>query len=532
MTTLNWGSISSMLVLFGTAILVVTVASLIKSSKKDLLVQVMTALGGLGGLAAVIIYWHRVSSDGAKLSFADTVRIDHLALFIIGVISSIVFLSALTLKSFFAREKLFRAVTTEIYVLILLSATGGAIMASANDLIVLFMGLEVLSLAAYILAASNIRKAQSQESGMKYFVIGAFASGFFLYGIALIYGATGSTKLAQISQKLVSGAFVDDGFLLGGIALFLVGLLFKVSAVPFHVWTPDVYEGAPSPFVAFMSSAVKVAGFVALIRVLGGALIESAADWQPIIYAVSIASMAVGTLAALVQTNVKRILAYSSIAHAGYILIGIQAATKDGFAASLWYLAIYAMLAFASFSIVAAREGAISGNSINDPNHIDNYRGLASKQPFLAVIFAILLLAQAGVPPTSGFYAKFSVISAVVDARSYPLAIVAMIIAVAAAFIYIRLLIVMFFTPADSSLLGGATMSKTAFSKTTSKTMSPITQLDASENSDATFDKWKKLGANKLNLAVLTLAAAFTIAMGVYPAPLLELAQSAAQSLV
>ena len=490
MPNVHWGALSPILIIFGSAILAITLSSLINTKLKDLIGQSFAVVGGLGGLVASWILWVKVSDEGPILTLSDTVRIDHLGLFIMGVISSAVILSSLVVRDYFNREKL--SGLNEVFVLVLLSATGGMIMATSNDLIILFMGLEVLSLAAYILAASHIKgdkskRAKSQESGMKYFVIGAFASGFFLYGVALIYGATGSTKLAQISESLSSGGNADDGLLLGGMALFLVGLLFKVSAVPFHAWTPDVYEGAPSPFVAFMASVVKVAAFAALIRVLGGAFIENASDWQPLIYAVAIASMLVGTLAAIIQTNVKRILAYSSIAHAGYILVGIQAGTSDGFSSALWYLAVYAMLALGSFTIISALE----------ESDIDNFKGLASKQPLLAVTFAVLLLAQAGIPPTSGFYAKFSVISAVVDTRSYVLAIVAMVIAVAGAFIYIRLLIAMFFVPLENP--------------------------DRAEVSLKVSIQVK---------AVVIIAALFTVAMGVYPGPLLDLAQAGVQSLV
>lgn len=506
MVSVHWGALSPILALTGAAFLAITLASLMRGALKKYIGQVFAVLGGVGGLVASWILWYKVSDEGPIVTIADTVRIDHLGLFITGIISVAVVLSSFVVQNFLKREKLSGG--NEVFVLLLLSGLGGVLMATSNDLIILFMGLEVLSLSAYILAASHIRKTQSQEAGMKYFVIGAFASAFFLYGIALIYGATGSTKLAQIAEALdpATGS-ADNDLLLGGLALFLVGLLFKVSAVPFHAWTPDVYEGAPSPFVAFMASAVKVAGFSALIKVLGGAFIERVDDWQPIIYAVSIASMAVGTLAALVQTNVKRILAYSSISHAGYILLGIQAGTLDGFASSLWYLAAYAMLALGSFTIITASEG-----SDHDSNHIDNYRGLATRQPLLAVFFAVLLLAQAGIPPTSGFYAKFSVISAVLDNRTYPLAIVAMIIAIAAAFIYLKLLVVMFFVS-----------SKEEGTAKSSKEEPPSKEPPPKEQSS-------KIALPIIGVVGVTVV--FTIAMGVYPVWLLDLAQAGVQSLV
>ena len=529
--SIHWGALSPILVLFGAALLAITLSSFIGGAKKNLIGQIFGAVGGLGSLAACWILWVKVDSEGPILTLADTVRVDHMGLFITGIIGASVFLCSVCLSDFFKKEKLLGL--NEVFVLLILSGAGGAIMATSNDLIILFMGLEVLSLSAYILAASHIRQTKSQESGMKYFVIGAFASGFFLYGIALIYGATGSLKLAEISDAITAGG-ADRGFLLGGIALFLVGLLFKIAAVPFHSWAPDVYEGSPSPVVAFMVSAVKVAGFSALIRVLGGALIESAADWQPIIYAVAIASMAAGTLAAIVQTNVKRILAYSSIAHAGYILVGIQSGTESGFASSLWYLAAYAILALGSFVIVSVTVGASSHNGTNgnsginasddsnaktnnsdDPHHVDNFTGLATRQPFVAVIFSVLLFAQAGIPPTSGFYAKFLVISAAVETRSYPLAITAMAIAVAGAFIYIRLMVVMFFTKSTDS-----NAETTADQKSTPKTDEKVMAKTARKTVPITIK------------GVLLITAIFTIAAGVYPGPLQNMTISAAQMLV
>ena len=490
--SVHWGSLSPILVLFGAGLLSITFGSLFRSFKPNLVGPAFTFVGGLGSLLACCILWVRIDNEGAIDTIANTVRVDQMALFIIGVISVAVLFSAFPIKHYLEREKLFTGV--EAYSLVMFSAVGGAVMAVSNDLIILFMGLEALSIAAYVLAAMHIRRPESQESGMKYFVMGAFSSAFFLYGIALIYGATGSTKLGQIAEKLGSDIPVDNGLFLAGLALFLVGLLFKVSAVPFHTWTPDVYEGAPSPFVAFMASAVKAAGFVALIRVLGGAFISRVDDWQPIIYAVAIATMAVGALAALVQTNVKRMLAYSSISHAGYILVGIQAGTADGFAASLWYIAAYSMLAIGSFIVVSAAGSGSSGN-----HDIDNYRGFSSRKPFLALVLAVFLIAQAGVPPTSGFYAKFSVISAVVDERTYPLAVVAMVVAVAAAFIYIRLLVVMFFQPAQEPVPADSAQ----------KSLPPLTIS-----------------------GLLVIAVLFTIAMGIYPGPLLDMAQAAAQFLV
>ncbi len=516
--SIHWGALSPILVLLGAGLGSITMGSLFHKFKAHLVGPVATFIGGLGGLLASCILWVRVDNEGGINTIADSVRVDQAGLFITAVISVAVLFSAFPIKNYLEREKLHTGV--EAYSLVLFSAVGGAVMAVSNDLIVLFMGLEALSIAAYVLAAMHIRRAKSQESGMKYFVMGAFSSAFFLYGIALIYGATGSTKLGQIAERLGSDAPLDDGLFLAGLGLFLVGLLFKVSAVPFHTWTPDVYEGAPSPFVAFMSSAVKAAGFVALIRVLGGAFITRADDWQPVIYVVAIATIAVGALAALVQTNVKRMLAYSSISHAGYILVGIQAGTQDGFAASLWYIAAYSILALGSFIVVSVCGGIFSGqkSSEMDTHNIENYKGLSARRPFLAVVFAVFLIAQAGVPPTSGFYAKFSVISAVIDERTYPLAVVAMVLAVVAAFIYIRLLVMMFFFPPPDSESGSSSASPSSSSQ--------------SQGTKTGYDTKVSKSQKAQNRLLLTVAALFTIAMGVYPGPLQDLALAAARAFV
>ena len=323
--------------------------------------------------------------------------------------------------------------------LLLLSAAGGIIMAMANDLIVLFVGLEVLSISAYVLAAMHRRRAASQEAGMKYFVLGAFSSAFLLYGIAFVYGATGSTNLATIKSYLATNVLLESGTLLVGFALLLVGLGFKVAAVPFHAWTPDVYEGSPSPVVAFMASAVKAAGFAALLRVFVVTFDAYVTDWQPIVYALAVLSLLVGAVLGVVQTNVKRMMAYSSINHAGFMLVGVQVATDDGISATLFYLAAYTLMVIGAFAVITIIGGDGDGN-----HDLEAYRGLAARRPVLSLVFVLFLLAQAGVPLTAGFFAKFQVIAAAVEGRSFWLAIVAMVSAVISAFIYLRIAVTMY----------------------------------------------------------------------------------------
>ena len=325
----------------------------------------------------------------------------------------------------------------------MLSASGGIFMAKANDLIVVFLGLEILSIALYVLAGYHRRRSQSQEAAIKYFVLGSFSSAFFLYGIALTYGATGSTNITEIGRFL-QGTTLTTGVLLGGVALLLVGLGFKVAAVPFHMWTPDVYQGSPTPVAGFMAAAAKTAGFAALLRIFYVGFGTLRLDWQPMIWALAVLSLVVGSVLAVVQSDVKRMLAYSSISHAGYVLIGLQAATDQGIAASLFYLLAYTFMILGSFAVVT-----LVGRRGDGAHALDDYRGLAKDRPGLALAFTAFLLAQAGVPFTAGFLAKFGVIAAAVEARSYAIAIIAMVAAVIAAFLYLRVIVAMYMAGDD-----------------------------------------------------------------------------------
>jgi len=379
--------------------------------------------------------WHQVRHGGARTAIADAIVVDGFSIFIYVVVISTVVMAALLADGYLRRENL---EGPEYYVLMLFSAAGGMLMASANDLIVVFLGLEILSIALYTLAGYQQRRAGSQEAAIKYFVLGAFSSAFFLYGIALIYGTTGSTNLAIIADFLRANS-LTNGLLLAGLALLIVGLGFKVAAVPFHMWTPDVYQGSPTPATAFMAAAAKAAGFAALLRIFVSTFDLYRLDWQPIIWWLAVLSLLVGSIVAVVQTDVKRMLAYSSIAHAGYVFVGFQTATDRGVAGALFYLLAYAFMIIGSFAVVTIVSGRGDENT-----GLDAFRGLSSRRPLLALVFTLLLLAQTGVPLTSGFLAKFYVISAAVEAKSYAIAIIAMIAAVIAAFFYLRLIVVMY----------------------------------------------------------------------------------------
>ena len=398
---------------------------------------------GIATTVAVIangIKWNNLYYNKGATFFADAIAIDRFSVLASITICLAVIFGALMVSAYLARMN---ADGPELYALLLTAAIGALVMVSANDLIVLFLGLETLSLSLYLLAASNRDREESQESGLKYFILGGFSSAFFLYGVALIFGSTGSTKISGINEALSGSVSIinADAMLLVGIGMLLVGLGFKVSAAPFHVWTPDVYEGAPTPVTAFMASAGKVAAFAALMRVLLVGLEQRVDDWRPVVWALAILTVFTGSILAVVQTNVKRMLAYSSISHAGFILVGVEAAghlRNDGIATSMNYLAIYTVLVMGSFAIVLA----MSGNTDGDTN-LSDFKGLAKRRPALALAFTVLLFAQAGVPLTAGFVAKFAVIKSAVEANSYVLAVAAMVAAVIGAYLYLRIAVSM-----------------------------------------------------------------------------------------
>ena len=422
-----WWALLPLLVLSGGGFLLLTIASLVRRLP-EALPQAWTVVTGLIVLTATVPMWDRVQSDGPRSFLGGMVAVDGSTVLVTAILAIAVVATALLARPYLRREDL---PGVELYVLLLMSAAGGVVMASADDLIVLFLGLEILSIAVYVMAALHLRRIESQEAALKYFVLGAFASAFLLYGMALIYGATGSTRMAHISGYLASTILVQDGMLLAGIALLLVGLAFKVAAVPFHAWTPDVYQGAPSPVVAWMAAGVKTAGFAAMLRVLVVTLGTHASDWRPAV--------------AVLQTDVKRMLAYSSIAHAGFILLGVQAASERGTAAVYVYLFVYTLLATGSFAVITTVGGR------GDAAHgLDAYRGLARRQPVLAGAFTVLLLGQAGIPFTGGFVAKLGVLAAVVEGRTYWVAMVAMAAAAVAAFVYLRILVAMYLEAPES----------------------------------------------------------------------------------
>jgi len=334
----------------------------------------------------------------------------------------------------------------EYPVLVLLATLGMCMMVSANDLIALYLGLELQSLALYVVAAFKRDDVQSSEAGLKYFVLGALSSGMLLYGASLIYGITGSTGYQAIAAAAGAQGMAHNIGLIAGLVFVLVGLAFKVSAVPFHMWTPDVYQGAPTPVTAFFAAAPKVAAMALLLRFTQAAMPTVASQWQQIIIFLSIASMVLGAFAAIGQTNIKRLLAYSSIGHVGFALVGLAANNAEGTAGVLIYLAIYVLMTVGSFAVVLSmrRKG---GNVEN----IADLAGLAKTDLRLATVFALLMFSLAGIPPLAGFWAKWYAFLPAIKAGLYPLAVIGVVASVIGAYYYLRIVKIMFFDePAEA----------------------------------------------------------------------------------
>ena len=437
---IEWSAITPVLILIGGALVLLTVSALMDRRPPRSTYAVFTVVTCAAAVVASVLLWDRVQDParGGYTAMVGALTVDGFSIFFSILIAISIALAALLADGYLRREGL---EGPELYALMLMSGAGGVIMAMANDLIVVFLGLEILSIALYVMAGMHLRRTESQEAAIKYFVLGAFSSAFLLYGIALVYGATGSTNMSDISAFLSGNVLEAEGLLLAGFALLLVGLGFKVAAVPFHVWTPDVYQGAPSPVTAFMASASKAAGFAALLRVFTSTFATHSSDWRPVVWALAVLTLVVGSVLAVVQRDVKRMLAYSSINHAGFVLVAIEANTDRGVAGALFYLLAYAFMVVGSFAVVT-----LVGRRGDAAHDLDDYRGLSRERPALALAFTVFLLSQAGVPLTSGFFAKFYVIGAAADAESYALAVIAMVTAVVSAFLYLRIIVAMYFS--------------------------------------------------------------------------------------
>ncbi len=501
--SIDYRALSPFVVIFSVALAGVLVEAFVPARFRRT-VQITLTLGGLIGTLIAIIAIH---SRRAVVA-VGAVAVDGPALFLEGTIVALAIGSVLLLAERSTDSTggaivadpaalpgstqagtmlLSRDTATEAYPLLVFSVGGMMLFAASNTLLVMFIALEILSLPLYLLAGmARRRRLLSQEAAMKYFLLGAFASAFFIYGLALIYGYAGSVELGKIHDAVqVTGR--NDTYLFLGMGLIAVGLLFKIGAVPFHQWTPDVYQGSPTPVTAFMSACTKVAGFGALLRVFYVAFGDSRWDWRPFMWVVAILTMVVGAIMAITQRDVKRMLAYSSIAHAGFILVGVTATNRDGLAGSLFYLLVYGFTTIGAFAVVGlVRDGS------GEATDLSKWAGLGKRAPFVAGTFAFFLLALTGIPLTSGFIGKFAVFSAAVSGHAVGLVVVAVVTSAVTGFFYARVIVLMFFTdPAPDG---------------------PIVAIPSAFTG-----------------AALALGLAVTVVLGVVPSAVLDLAHNSAQ---
>jgi NADH-quinone oxidoreductase subunit N len=440
------------------------------------------ALGA--GIAFAVTQW-----GVSELQLSGMVALDGFATFVKVTLGAFGLITVWLGREYLTREGIEES---EFYALVLFAVAGMMLMAGAADLIMMFIALETFSLPLYVLVGFRRYSGASQESAMKYFLLGAFSSAFFLLGIALAYGAVGSTNLYGASgpgggpgivEYLGTTAAQDQGLLILAVGLLIVGLGFKVAAVPFHMWTPDAYQGAPSPVTGFMAAATKLASFAALLRLLDEVLFSVRWDWRPLVIAVAVATMVIGSFAAIVQEDLKRLLAYSSIAHAGFVLVGVVAANDRGVSGALFYLVTYGLTVLGSFAVVTV----LAGRRERRVN-LSEFKGLFYSHPLLAGALTLFLLSLAGVPLTSGFVGKLVVFGAAVQAGYSWLVVVGVLASAVAAFFYLRVLVVMYMQESDEAI---------------------------------------SMDAGALSHGVIALAALATVVLGLAWGPLIEAAQDA-----
>ncbi|MEN1975899.1 NADH-quinone oxidoreductase subunit NuoN [Cellulomonas olei] len=604
-----WAQLTPVLLVLGAAVVGVLVEAFVPRRARRPVQLTLTLVALAAAVVAVAALWSDVKDTGGTDVLGGSLLVDGPTLVLQGTLALLALLAVLVIadrtdtgEDAFAPQgaavpgsgyeeaaRVAGLQQTEVYPLVLFATGGMLIFPATGDLLTLFVALEVLSLPLYLLAGlSRRRRLLSQEASMKYFLLGSFASALLLFGIALLYGFSGSLRFADIAAavRTVTGM---DGLLLAGALLVLVGLLFKVGAVPFHSWTPDVYQGAPTPITGFMAACTKVAAFGALLRVFYGVLPDLRWDLEPMMWTVAIATMVVGTVVALVQTDIKRVLAYSSIAHAGFVLTGVVALTESGITAVLFYLLAYGAATIGAFGIVslvrergsvraaqservpllvaagAAPAGATAlasaptvgstadvagtggpvdaadearelertepgadgsepvgaggadpveaegadpveaeGPVLGEATHLSQWAGLGRTNPVLATTFALFLLSFAGIPLTAGFTGKFAVFSAAVDGGAWPLAVVGVLASAAAAFFYVRIIVLMFFT----SPHGGP-----------------------QDGDDEARPGAVVVGSQGLAIVSIGLCAVLTVALGVFPGPVLDAIAGVAQLL-
>jgi NADH-quinone oxidoreductase subunit N len=425
------------LVLTVTGVVIMLIEPLMPPGMSRKPIGILALLGVIGALAASVFQLDLPPGT----AFYGTVQTDAFSVFFHVLICSVVLIAMLIALDVFDGSKERPA---EYYPLVIFGAVGMCLMSSAVELLLVFISLEISSIATYILAAIRKRTGKSPEAGLKYFLLGSFATAFFLYGIALTFGATGTTNISAVMAALANSP--TPGFAILAVGMVLIGIGFKVSAAPFQVWTPDVYEGAPSPVVALMSTGPKVAAFAVLLRILYGAYPQLHPHWLLLVWIMAALSMTVGNLGALRQQNVKRMLAYSSIAHAGYTLVAFTALSQEGIAAAMFYTASYAAMNVGAFAVIS-HAGGYDDRLLS----VADYRGLAYRSPLLGGALAFFLLSLIGIPFTGGFFGKFYVFTAALHSGEVWLAVIGLLNSGVAAYYYLRLLTSVYAKPADDA---------------------------------------------------------------------------------
>jgi NADH-quinone oxidoreductase subunit N len=518
--SIEYGQLSPMLIVLGVAVVGLLAEAFLPSGRRYA-AQLTLSLGGLiAAFIAVAVLGTRLHGTRGHTAVLGAVAVDGPTLFLQGTILLIGILGVMLiaerripsevddeegasgLDAFtpqasavpgsVAEKQATKAgvAQTEVFPLTMFAVGGMLLFPASDDLLTMFVALEVFSLPLYLLCGlARHRRMLSQEAALKYFLLGAFSSAFFLYGVAMLYGYSGSLSLAGIGDAVSAGSG-NMSLALIGVGLLSVGVLFKAGAVPFHSWIPDVYQGAPTPITAFMAAATKVAAFGAMLRIFYVALPGLHADWRPMLWAIAILTMVVGTVTAISQTDVKRMLAYSAVAHTGFILTGVIAANEAGLSATLIYLFAYGFSTLGAFAVVSLVRNAAG----EEDSALAHWAGLGRRSPLVGLVFSLFLLAFAGIPLTSGFVSKFAVFKAAAEGGAVPLVIVGVIASAVAAYFYVRVIVLMFFTepPPDAP-----------------QVVTPST----------------------LSTAAVALTAAVTVALGALPQPLIDLANSAAHFL-
>jgi NADH-quinone oxidoreductase subunit N len=449
---LSYSLLAPMMIIFGAAVLGVLVEAFVGKTHRAAIQLTLT----LGALSLSLLQLWGIRDKFSTTAAVGAVVIDKAGIFLQGTILILAIVAVLLVAdqdNFVSKASAIPGSAeeaeaiktgdqqTEIFPLFLFAVVGMMLFPVSNDLLTLFVALEVFSLPLYLLAGlSRRRRLLSQEAALKYFLLGAYSSAFFLFGAAFLYGYSGTLSISGIAQAIAAGAG-NNIFVLLGIVFISVGLLFKISAVPFHSWTPDVYQGAPTPITGFMAACTKVAAFGAILRMFYVGFADVYTEWRPIITTIAVITMIFGSVVAITQRDIKRMLAYSSIAHAGFLLTGVVALNKDGLAAALFYLFAYGMATIAAFGIIS-----LIRNSAGEVTDLNNWVGLGKRSPLIAGAFAFLLLSFAGIPLTSGFVGKFAIFSAAYQSGNIGLVVVGVLSSAIAAFFYIRVIIMMFFS--------------------------------------------------------------------------------------